>query len=356
MKKTYSLLALSILVFLSMHSKAQSGFSAIIKAAPADATKLVDAYGEPLFKGLGVGLNSGWNNTAKTKKLLHFDLRITASAAFVSDADKTFDVTKIGLSNNVRPDNPNQTIAPTIAGSKNTTGPLLDIYDDNGRKVSSFNTPSGKLSVIPAPQIQLTVGLIQNTDLTIRAIPSINLGSDVGKVSSIGFGLKHDIMQDIIGKTADKLVPFDLAVAVGYSHLNLNVPLNVQPDQGAEPENASQSTDFTNQHISGSFNSFMAQLIISKKLLAFTPFFAVGYNTTHTNVNVIGNYPVTTGATFTGTPTYTTYPNPVNISETSINGVRADLGFQLNLGFFRFYASGSLAQYKSVNAGIGFGF
>jgi hypothetical protein len=356
MKKCLHLLTVTVLILLSARVNAQSGFSAIIKAAPYDATKLVDAYGQPLFKGLGVGLNSGWNNTAKTKKLLHFELRVTASAAFVPNADKTFDVTKIGLSSNVRPDNPNQTIAPTFAGNKNTTGPLLDIYDDNGRKISSFNMPSGKLSVIPAPQIQLTVGLIQNTDLTIRAIPSINLGSDVGKVSSIGFGLKHNIMQDIVGKTAGKLVPFDLSIAVGYSHLNLNIPLDVEPDYGTQPENANQSTNFSNQHISGTFNSFMGQLIISKKLLAFTPFLAIGYNTTHTNVGVVGNYPVTTGVALTGTPTYTTYPNPVNISETSISGARADLGFQLVLGFFRLYASGSLAQYKSVNAGIGFGF
>ncbi len=35
-----------------------------------------------LFKGFGNGLNGGWTNTAKTKKLLHFELRITATGAF----------------------------------------------------------------------------------------------------------------------------------------------------------------------------------------------------------------------------------------------------------------------------------
>ena len=136
----------------------------------------------------------------------------------------------------------------------------------------------------------------------------------------------------------------------------MSVPLNVQPDNGAQPENGQQSTDFSNQHFEGHFNSFMAQAIISKKLLFFTPFLAVGYNTTSANVTTIGNYPVTTGETLVGQPTYTTFPNPINIKETSISGVRADLGFQLNLAIFRVYASYSAAKYQSFSGGIGFGF
>jgi hypothetical protein len=355
MKRILTLLIAIIVLTTTFKAAAQDGFSALIKAVPADATKLVGAYGEPLFKGFGLGLNSGWNNTAKTKKLLHFDLRITANVAQVPTSDKTFDVTKIGLSNNVRPADPSQTIAPTFAGDNNTTGPLLNIYDANGNKVSQFNTPKGVISIIPAPQVQLTVGLVKNTDLTVRYIPSIKLGSNTGSVSMYGFGLKHDIIQDFAGKKGKKIIPFDLAIAFGYSHLNLNIPLTVNPDNGAQPKDGQQSTDFSNQRISGTFNSFMAQAIISKKLLFFTPFLAVGYNTTQTSVGALGNFPVTTGGTILG-PTYTTYTDPINIKETSVNGLRADVGFQLNLAIFRIYASYSAAQYQSVNGGIGFGF
>jgi hypothetical protein len=353
MQKYHYFLAVVFLTTTASFVKAQDSFSGLIKSSPEDATKLLNAYALPLFRGLGIDQNSGWTNTAKTKSTLKFDVRITASAAFISANDKTFDVTKIGLSNHVRPANASQTIAPTFGGNKND-GPLMNIYDDNGQKVSSFNTPAGVLSVIPAPQVQVTVGLIQNTDVTLRAIPKVSAGSDVGSVSMIGVGLKHDIMRDIAGKTADDLIPFDLAVALGYSHLNLNKSLTVNPDDGAQPKDSHQSTDFSNQHIDGNFNSFMGQLIVSKKLLAFTPFVAIGYNTTHANVAAIGNYPVTTGGNLLYS-TYTTFTNPVSVSENVVGGARADIGFQLELGFFRFYASGSLAQYKSVNAGIGFG-
>src|ERR1700744_5009075 len=100
MKKLYSLILLTALTVGAFKANAQSnnGFDQLIKSSPADVTKLMDAYAEPLFKGFGVGLNSGWNNTAATKKFLHIDLRVTANLAMVPTVDKTFDVTKIGLS------------------------------------------------------------------------------------------------------------------------------------------------------------------------------------------------------------------------------------------------------------------
>jgi hypothetical protein len=289
MKKIYPLLLAVGLIFMAMATQAQDGFSDIIRVSPGDATKLINAYGQPLFKGFGVGMNSGWANTAKTKKLLHFDLRITASAAFTPTADKSFDVTKIGLSNNVGPADANNTIAPTIGGERSTDGPVMNIYDEDHNKVSQFTLPSGKLSVIPTPQLQLTVGLVQNTDLTIRAVPKTSFGSDVGSVSMIGFGIKHDLCQYLFGP-AKKVAPFDLSVLFAYSSLNLNANLNVQPPDGAQPANSSQPGDFSSQHTDGHFTSFLGEAIISKKLLFFTPFLAVGYNTASSNLAAKGNY------------------------------------------------------------------
>jgi hypothetical protein len=212
--------------------------------------------------------------------------------------------------------------------------------------------PKGQTSTIPAPNFQLTVGLVGNTDLTIRTTPKISLGSDVGSVSMIGFGLKHNIMQDF-AKQVPK--PFDLAIAFGYNRLNLTKTLSVKPESGAVPLNASQSSDFSNQRIEGHFSGFTAQAILSKKLLAFTPFIAVAYNTGKTAIGAYGNYPITSNA-IAGQKIYTSFKDPVYISETSVSGMRADIGFQLNLGFFRFYGSYSAAKYSSVNTGIGFGF
>ncbi|MBK0378280.1 DUF6588 family protein [Mucilaginibacter segetis] len=352
MKKTFTILAVTALSAFAIKASAQNGYSELIKSSPADATKLVNAYAEPLFKGFGVGMNSGWTNTAKTKKTLRFDLRITATGALVPSADKRFDVTQLGLSNHLRLAQGSSTTTPTIGGGSNNLA-VLDVYDDNNQKIDQFTLPEGKTSIIPSPQIQLTIGLVHNTDLTLRTIPKIKLGDDVGSVSMIGFGIKHNILQDFAG-AAGRIIPFDLSIAVGYTRVNLDIPLDVKPDNSALPAPGNTNNDFSNQHIDGHFNNFTAQAIVSKTLGVFTPFLAVGYNNSKTNVGAIGNYPITT-STAAGQDFYETFTNPISINEKSINGVRADLGFQLNIGFFRFYTSYSAAQYQSFNAGIGFG-
>lgn len=355
MKKPYSLLTVAILILTVFTVRAQNsggGFDQLIKSSPADVTKLFQAYAEPLFKGFGTGLNSGWNNTAKTKKFLHFDLRITANLAMVPNADKSFDVTKIGLSSHVTPANPSNVIAPTFGGVKND-GPLMNINDDNGAKINTFTMPKGQLGFVPAPNIQLTFGIFRNTDITVRTTPNINLGSDAGTVGMIGFGIKHDLIQDFA--TVKKIIPFDLAIAINYNKINYSKSLNVQPDAGAQPAPGTQAADFSTQRIDAHFSGVNVSAIISKKLSVFTPFLSVGYQTSNSTFGVLGNFPVQSTAPGQ-TGYYVTVSNPVTINETSIDGLRADLGFQLNLGFFRIYAAYSAGQYQSLNGGIGFGF
>ncbi|HEY0244255.1 MAG TPA: DUF6588 family protein, partial [Mucilaginibacter sp.] len=262
MKKLYPLITSVILLTVVFSANAQNGFDQLIKSSPFDASKMVQAYAEPLFKGFGEGLNSGWNNTAETKKFLHFDLRITANIATIPTSDKSFDVTKIGLSNHIGPADPTKTIAPTFGGAK-VDGPVMNIYNDAGVKVSNFTLPKGILSYVPAPNVQLTIGLIHNTDLTIRTTPTIKISDDAGSVGMFGFGIKHDIIQDF---TKGRPKPFDLALAFNYNRINYSNNLNVKPDGAATPA-PGQSSDFSNQRIDAHFSGVNVAAIISKRLL-----------------------------------------------------------------------------------------
>ena len=337
---------------LNFSAKAQDGISELLKTAPGDATKLINAYANPLFKGFGTGLNNGWTNTAKTKNLLHFDLRVSLSGVFVPTADKSFDVTQIGLSNNTRLKAGTPAVTPTIAGQSGATPSTLELYSDGGIKVDEFKLPERVTPIIPAPQIQLTVGLIKNTDVTLRYIPKTKISDNVGSVGMIGFGLKHNIMEDIFGGVGGKLVPFDLALAAGYTRFNYELPLEVRPSGTRVPDAGSAGkTDFSKQRLEGHFSGFNIQALFSKKLAIFTPFAAVGFNTAKTDVGLYGNFPVSNTLA-----TYTVYTDPIKINKNSISDVKLDVGFQLDMAIFKFYASGSLAKYKSVTAGIGFGF
>jgi len=345
---------IGLLLALPCFVYSQSDVSGLIKSSPADATKLAQAYLKPLFKGLGVGLNSGWNNTAHSKNLLRFDLRFGITGAVVPQPDESFDVTKIGLSNNVRPSNPAQTMAPTLSGSKDNST-RLTVYDNNNQALESFTLPGGTgIGLIPAPQLQGSIGLSRGLELSVRAMPTVKLGSDFGSIGMLGGGLKVELIPLISGM-ADKIFPIDIALAAGYTQFTYEVPLNVPAPAGAIPSSVTQPSDFSNQRVEAKFSGINTEFIVSKRILLFTPFISLGYNSAKTDAGMKGNYPMISGATPLGQRTYTVFTDPITIKQTDISGFRTNIGFQLNLAFFRIYGSYSMAEYNSFNGGLGFG-
>jgi len=355
MKKLYLPVMALCLIFSCLNVSAQNnndgGISDLFKASPGDVNKLLNAYTDPLFKGFGNSLNGGWTNTARTQKFLRFAIRVSASVSIVPDADKTYDVNSLGLSY-VKASG--SSIAPTFGGDKNLNTAIV-VSDPNAPNdpLRKYNTtlPAGVIQYIPAPQIQLTVGLIKNTDVTLRLIPTFQITSDVGSVGMFGLGIKHNFGPDL-----SKTLPFDLALAVGYTKLTYSKPLSVKPDSPNGGTSGSQ--DYSNQTLDGHFSGWNTQVILSKKLLFFTPFVSLGYLSSNTDVGLHGNFPFVTGVNSAGQPIYSTTANPISISgsNASTSGTRADVGFQMSLFFLKIYASYSFAAYQSANAGIGLGF
>ena len=324
---------------LCIQGFAQSDIEGLFKSSQSDAQKLIQAYMNPFFKGMGTGLNSGWNNTAASKKFGRFELRFGLTGAMIPEKDKTFDVTKLGLSSNLEPTNPALVLSPTIGGAK-TPGPSMNLKS-GGAVVGAFVMPQGaKLPFVPAPQLQASIGLIKGLELTLRTMPTIKLGDKAGSVGMTGAGLKMNLVRVLAGKKADKVLPFDLATAVGFTRLSYSYDLSVQ----------SGNSNYTDQSLNAKFTGVNAEAIISKKLAFFTPFASIGYQSAKTTVNLKGTYHFETENN-----TYTTLVDPIAISQKDIRGLRTNLGFQLHLAFLRVYGSYSLGAYKSFNAGLGLG-
>lgn len=342
MKKKSLLLGLGMLGILLFNNNALFGqdseISGLFQSSPEDATKLINAYASPLFKGLGTGLSNGWYNSAQAKKLLRFEVRIAATGAFVPSNDQTYDVTKLGLSSNIGASNPLNTIAPTLAGDKDKSTPSMTLYNA-GIPVRSFTLPKGTgRRFIPSPQVQATVGLPKGIDVTLRFIPTIKLG-DYGSVNMFGIGTRVQL-DKFIGKSMISKLPFNLAVAVGYTKLNYNLNLDVQ----------AQGSNYTDQKLEGRFTSFNFQGLISKKILSFTPFIGLGFQTSHTKLDAKGTYPIDTGMGQTQT-----FTNPVSINKVNFSGLHADVGLQMDYFLLHLYGSYSMGHYNSVNVGIGIG-
>lgn len=358
MKKTnfFKSILLITLIGTSLKSFAQDGVSALVKSGPADAQKLALAYLNPLFKGIGFGMNSGWYNSAKAKNLGKFDIRIQGSGAIVPSSDQSFDVTKLGLSNKTRVNG--SAITPTAFGD-NKTGSLIELFSDDNRKVGEFNMPNGiGINFVPSPQIQATVGIIKNTDVSLRYSPEIGKNGDFGSVQVLGFGVKHEITKLLLPGKTEKIIPIDIAVAFGYNQIKYKYEVKT-----ADQVDDSNSGQNLNQRVEGTFSGYTFDAILSKKLAVFTPFVSVGYNTAKTDIGLLGRYIVRTDyQRFPGTqipdqskPIYSTFTDPVKIDQKDIAGVRSSIGFSLHLAFFRLYGAYSIGEYSAFTGGLGIG-
>jgi hypothetical protein len=349
MKTIQKLLLIIVLLATTSHLFAQSnGFTEIIKTGTGDATKLTQAYLSPLFKGIGMGLNSGWYQSAKAKNLGKFDIKFMATTALVPSEDRMFDVRNIGLSSQTQlAPNQNDYNSPTAFGS-GKRGPKMDLKDKDGTKIGSFTLPNGSgLNIVPTPQLQLTVGVIKNTDISIRYTPKIGNNS-YGRFSVLGFGAKHELTSLIFPGKVGKLVPIDIALAFSYSQVKFERLIAI-----ADQLDESKSGKNLNQRVEGKFSGISADVIVSKKLAAFTPFVSLSYNTSKTDIGVKGDFIVANP--LTPAQPYSTITNPVSLQQTDLAALRGNIGFQIQLAFFRLYSTYSISKYQAVTAGIGFG-
>jgi hypothetical protein len=338
-------------------SFAQGDVTELIKSGPLDATKMAKAYFNPFFKGFGFGMNSGWYNSAKAKNLGRFDIKFQATAAIVPSSDQSFDIRTIGLSNKTRLRNPSNFLAPTAFGS-NEDGPEMVLYDDNNTEIAYFNmVPGSGFNYVPSPQVQITAGIIKNTDVSLRFTPKIGIGS-TGDVQVLGIGIKHEITKLVMPGKTEKIIPIDIAIAASYSQINLNYGIAVADQLNDDPNNSGQDL---NQRIEAKFSGYSFDAIVSKKLAIFTPFFSIGYNSAKTDLGLLGQYIVRTKAPSLANPLpnsadkFTTFTDPVIIKQNDISGIRSSLGFSLHLAIFRLYGAYNLGEYQAVTAGIGLG-
>ena len=292
------------------------GFSSFGQTATEDGKSLIEAYSSPLGYSLGAALNNGWYNTAKPHKLGGFDVTITANIVMIPEESNSFNISE----SNGNSFSGGET--PTILG------------DGDGSQVTylgaSEDMPPGlNIPIIPLPMLQAGVGLIKGTELDFRYVPELDIGS-AGKVGLFGVGLKHDILQWL--PIVDK-IPIDLSIQAGYTKLSSEIEL-IAPNPAIPSPQANLDVSATT-----------VNLILSKKLLMFTPYLGLGYNSTKTTFNVEGNYNIA------GLPINIT--ELTNIDFESNNNFRANIGFRFNIAVLALQANYTFSEYPTATIGAG---
>jgi hypothetical protein len=327
----------------SIPSFAQDDIDELLRESIDDGEKLINGYISPFMKSVSLGLNSGWYNTAKTHKLVGFDLTITASAMSIPKSDLFYDVTKLGLTKvelvqpgdpmylQGSPDYPN---APTIFGPDRTPK-----YKEKGNLIDQpFDGPSGLdlkgeigKNWMPVPMVTLGIGLPKGTDLRIRFTPSIELDDD-SHFRLFGVGVMHDVKQYIPGL---KLLPFDLSAFVGYTRLTLDYKYT--------------NTDINTENARGEMvmNATTIQAAISKKVSVLTVYGNVGYNIAKSNLSMLGKWDVDNNGTYDAKEI-----DPIDMKY-SASGPRVGAGFRLKLAVFTLHADYTLQKYNALTVGFG---
>jgi len=329
--------------------RAQDGNDMVnfLQAGSNDASKLTQAYLNPVIEGLSYGFNGGWFSTAKAHKSFGFDFGVSANAVFIPSSKNYFDPNKLNLETATLSytEAPNGK-APTIVGPSyetTYTGSVSVDTDGDGTPDETrgyeFDGPQGldfeeaiKISGVLAPTAQLGIGIYKNTDLKIRWMPEVEVGSS--KIKLFGLGVMHDIKQHIPGL---KLLMFDLSVLAAYT--------KIQGETGMEGAFAPEAGDTRPQKLNYEMNAWLMEAIISKKLSFVTFYGGVGYNAVKSTADVTGSYDIFDDGTLI-------LNNPVSLDFKN-NSFRLTGGMRLKMAIFYLSADYTLQEYSTVSVGFG---
>lgn len=332
MKKNIIILLIALAPFAG---KAQIDFGTFLEAGKADAEKLMEGYLEPVFLGLGYGINSGWYNTAKPHKLLGFDITPTFTLANVPDKGQFFTIRDDDYMNLRVVENLDGEIirqSPTLLGPNlpNEELPFLEYTSGDGSTIR-LTAPTGlgmdevlPFNAMPSAMVQVGIGLVKGTELKLRIIPKQE--QDDFSFEMFGIGVMHDLKQWVPGF---KQLPIDVSGFVGWNRMTAQLFL--------DPEGA---TDQIAQFTTGGFTM---QGLVSKKIAFITLFGGIGIANTRTTFDLLGTYDTESAGTFN---------DPISFDYTS-TGPRMNVGFRMKLLILTIHADYAIQKYSTLTAGVG---
>ena len=342
----FNLRLLPVLVFavgVSPDSNAQANQFIRYLQAGSDAAILSHAYLNPAIEGISYGVNGGWYHTARVHQRLGFDISLSATGVMLPSSAQSFRPDELGLENTLLL-NPSG-VSPTIIGSDVETTYLSSFETPEGTQLIEYAGAEGLefsdrwlVQGVAVPMFQAGLGIGKNTDLKLRFMPTLNLGS-VTRAGLVGLGFMHDIKQHI---PAWKIKTFDLSLLAGYTRVSGEIDATsvgfTRPD-----------SDLRKQEMPFKVHSFLFQALISKKVATVTFYGGIGYNATRSTADVLGSY-VIFGTT---EDTQVVVTDPFSLSFKN-NSMRVNGGVRLDIGGFYLHGEYSRQEYSAVTLGLGY--
>ena len=333
MKATRYYLLPVVLLFLSVQqTKAQEEIRDFLVLGVEVAEEIVSAYTQPAAEGLLYGLTGGWYNSAVVRDKWQVEISIVTNGSFVPSESRSFfidtgrfeDLTTIQGEAVVK--------VPTILGGDQQ--PVQLVADVEG-EFYQFETPDGiglsDTNILPNAFLQVKVGLPKYTEAGLRVFPRLNI--DDVEFGLYGFSAQHEFSRWIKPIQTSALA---FSVIAAYTHLYTDYNFQTGGDVTGE-----------DQRINIRMNSWLFEMIASTKFRKLNVYGGVGYVTGDADTRLRGTYE------FQVLSTPLSFTDPFDF-QNEVNGLRANLGLNLRLGFFGLNAAYTLQGFNNFSFGMSF--
>jgi hypothetical protein len=293
----------------------------------------------PLMKGAIYSSNGGWFNSAKVHKKLGVDLSLRLNASFVPSADQVFSISNLEYITSEAND------LPTIIGSSRQEELIVTIPPDGilPEMNTTIKSPKGiksklPLGAVPAPVLQLGIGIPFDTEVILRYSPEYHRkGIDM---SFKGLGIKHNLLQYF--GPIDKF-PINISALASFSKMKIDYDIQ-----------SFSSIKGSGQVAQFSLNNYNLLLIASLDVLVVNFYAGFGFSGGDSSFKMLGHYDLEY-QTESNIPITRSLNDPIDMNF-NVSGYQTTIGAKFKFLIFSAYADFTFQDYNTLSAGISINF
>lgn len=291
------------------------------------------------MKGAIYSSNGGWFNSAKVHKKLGVDLSLRLNASFVPSADQVFSISNLEYITSEAND------LPTIIGSSRQEELIVTIPPDGilPEMKTTIKSPKGiksklPLGAIPAPVLQLAIGIPFDTEVILRYSPEYHRkGIDM---SFKGLGIKHNLLQYF--GPIDKF-PINISALASFSKMKIDYDIQ-----------SFSSIKGSGQVAQFSLNNYNLLLIASLDVLVVNFYAGFGFSGGDSSFKMLGQYDLEY-QTESNIPITRSLNDPIDMNF-NVSGYQTTIGAKFKFLIFSAYADFTFQDYNTLSAGISINF
>ena len=291
------------------------------------------------MKGAIYSSNGGWFNSAKVHKKLGVDLSLRLNASFVPSADQVFSISNLEYITSEAND------LPTIIGSSRQEELIVTIPPDGilPEMKTTIKSPKGiksklPLGAIPAPVLQLAIGIPFDTEVILRYSPEYHRkGIDM---SFKGLGIKHNLLQYF--GPIDKF-PINISALASYSKMKIDYDIQ-----------SFSSIKGSGQVAQFSLNNYNLLLIASLDVLVVNFYAGFGFSGGDSSFKMLGQYDLEY-QTESNIPITRSLNDPIDMNF-NVSGYQTTIGAKFKFLIFSAYADFTFQNYNTLSTGISINF